>query len=91
MSEPNATLPQADALLEMLNPEAVPGSTCALLTPAIKAKLRELHSGQVLEVHVDDPSAAEDVAAWSRLSGHPLLAMDARGGRLRFFIQKKAG
>jgi TusA-related sulfurtransferase len=38
---------------------------------------------------VDDPSAAEDVRAWSRLSGNPLLAM-AEGGALRFFIQKKA-
>ncbi len=50
-------------------------STCALLTPAIKSKLRELDSGQVLEVRVSDSAAREDIAAWCRLSGNELLAM----------------
>jgi tRNA 2-thiouridine synthesizing protein A len=87
--DPDIPLPPADAVLEFLNTGGAAGGTCALLTPAIKSRLRELQSEQVLEVRVDDPSAREDVAAWSRLSGHPLLAVTEKDGLLRFFIRKK--
>jgi TusA-related sulfurtransferase len=45
------------ALLDFAETGDSAGTTCALLTPAIKAKLRELGTGQVLEVRVDDPAA----------------------------------
>ncbi len=83
-------LPTAHALLEMKAESESLGSTCAILTPAIKAKLGELNSGQVLEVRVDDSSAREDITAWCRLSGNELLAMMYEGHReLRFFLRKK--
>ena len=91
ITDPNAPLPPADAQLEMLATADAPGNTCALLTPAIHAKLRGLQSGQVLEVRVDDPTAAEDIAAWSRMSGNTLLAMINDGRWLRFYVRKKAG
>jgi len=78
-----------DALLEFHSEGQDAVSTCALLTPAIKAKLREMQSGQVLEVDVDDPSAKGDVEAWSRLSGNPLLEVIDERPALRFFVQKK--
>ncbi|MGO9307668.1 MAG: sulfurtransferase TusA family protein, partial [Spirochaetia bacterium] len=83
-------LPPAAALLQMKADSESQGSTCALLTPAIKSKLRELDSGQVLEVRVSDSTAREDIAAWCRLSGNELLAMldDGHQG-LRFFLKKK--
>ena len=64
--------------------------TCANLTPLMKERIRELESGQVLEVLADDPAAREGVPAWSRLTGNELLAtveMDA--DRTRFFLRKK--
>lgn len=64
-------------------------STCAVLTPMIRSKLREMQSGQVLEVRVNDPSAREDVEAWSRLSGNPLLKVFEEGQDIRFFVKKK--
>jgi tRNA 2-thiouridine synthesizing protein A len=67
----------------------VQGTTCALLTPAIKAKLREMLPGQMLEVHVDDPLAREDIAAWCRLAGHELLAAVEEGPLLRVFLRKR--
>ena len=86
----NARSPRADALLEMLGAADSPGTTCAVLTPAIKAKLRELEGGQVLEVRVDDPSAREDITVWSRLAGHDLLAViDEMPKYTRYFIGKK--
>jgi len=62
----------------------------AVLTPAIKAKLRELAPGHVLEVRVNDMSARGDIAAWCRLSGHELLAMAEEPPQLlRAYLRKK--
>lgn len=76
--------PAADATLD------APGMACANLTPAIKARLTELTSGQVLEVRSDDPAAREGVPAWSRLTGNPLIATAKDDATLtRFFIRRK--
>ncbi len=66
------------------------GQTSAVLTPAIRAKLSELASGEVLEVRVSDPSAKDDILSWSRMSGNTLLGMfpDEPNG-LRFYLRKK--
>jgi len=90
-----ASIPRADATLEMLgtaNSGAMDGTTCAILTPAIRAKLREMASGQVLEVRVDDPAAREDLESWSRLSGNALIAArEEPSGVLRAWLRKKDG
>ena len=81
MSEPP---PTADALLEAY------GQTCVTLEPLIKARMRSMASGQILEVRADDPTARLGVPSWSRLSGNPLLAVvDAGGGRTCFYLRKK--
>jgi len=77
------TLPAPDSVLEAF------GEGCATLTPRIRARMRQLESGQILEVVSDDPAAGEGVPAWSRLTGNPLLATAADGDRLRFSIRKK--
>jgi len=90
-----ASIPRADATLEMLgtaNSGAMDGTTCAILTPAIRAKLREMASGQVLEVRVHDPAAREDLESWSRLSGNALIAArEEPSGVLRAWLRKKDG
>ena len=76
-----------------VEPNAVfeaPGLACATLTPEIKTRIRELESGQVLEVRTDDPAAREGVPAWSRLTGNGLIATVVDDAlRTRFFIRKK--
>jgi len=80
---------KADAVLEMIQAPASQGA-CAVLTPAIRAKLREMAAGQVLEVRVNDPTAREDIASWCRLSGHKLLAVHEESPRsLRVYLRKK--
>jgi TusA-related sulfurtransferase len=83
--------PAADAVLLMDTSSEAQGSTCSVLTPAIKARLREMASGQVLRVQVDDTTARGDIQAWCRLSGNELLAvMAAESGQgMSFFIKKK--
>jgi TusA-related sulfurtransferase len=62
---------------------------CGDMTPLIRGRMRELHSGQVLEVISEEPAAVEGVPVWSRLTGNELLATIPESGRARFFIRKK--
>lgn len=76
--------PPPDAVLD------APGSSCASLTPLIRARIRELASGQLLEVRSDDPAAREGVPAWSRLTGNPLEAVvEDDAERTRFYLRRK--
>lgn len=76
-----ADLPVADRRLDAL------GQGCATLTPLIAAALREMAAGEVLSVLTDDPTAPQDIAAWSRLTGHALVARAAESGGTRFFLR----
>lgn len=82
-------LPIADAILEMLETGPASGAVCALLTPSIKARLKELEPGQVLLIRVDDQSARLDIQAWCDLTGNTLQATSEEGGILSFFIKKQ--
>jgi arsenite methyltransferase len=76
--------PTADTVLD------ASGLTCGTIEPLMKLRMRALESGQVLEVRVDEPAARLGVPAWSRLTGHALLATvedDLR--RTRFFLRKR--
>ncbi len=54
----SASLPQADSLLEMLDLDEKAGAACVLLTPAIRARLREMAPGQVLKAALTHNPAA---------------------------------
>ncbi len=42
----------------------------------ISRLMRQLNTGQTLEVHATNPSVARDLPAWCRLTGHELLNQD---------------
>ena len=84
-----ADVPHADGVLEMMGRPELAGSTSAVLTPAVRARLRELELGQVLEVRVDDPAAVDDMAAWTRLAGHELVQTVHEGEMIQFFVRKR--
>ena len=79
-----AQLPPADSVLD------APGQGCATLTPLIRARMREMESGRILEVRTDDVTANDNLQAWSRLTGNKLVAvvLDDLSCQ-RFFIKKK--
>ncbi len=88
-AELDLALPMPDAVLAV-NTKEMAGFICAGLTPLIKSKLREMESGQVLEIQVDDATARLDVPAWCRLSGNILLAMVEEGEEhTRFYLGKR--
>ena len=66
------------------------GQSCATLTPMIASRMRELETGQVLEVISDDPTARSGLASWSRLTGNPIVAIIEEGpGRTRYYLRRK--
>jgi TusA-related sulfurtransferase len=66
------------------------GQACATLTPMIASQMRQLQTGQVLEVISDDPTARSGLASWSRLTGNPILAIVEDGpGRTRYYLMRK--
>lgn len=83
MTDP-ASAPAADVRMDLV------GQACATLTPIIAFRMRELLTGQVLEVISDDPTARSGLASWSRLTGHPIVAIVEDGaGRTRYYLRRK--
>ena len=79
-----SSTPIADVRMDVL------GQDCATLTPMIASRIRQLSSGQVLEVISDDPTARSGLASWSRLTGHPIIAIVEDGpGRTRYYLRRK--
>jgi TusA-related sulfurtransferase len=88
---PYESLPKPDKVLEMGHLDADQGAMCAVLTPAIKAQLREMTTDQILEIRVNDPTAQGDIVSWCRLSGNELLATSEQTPHmLRLFVRKKS-
>lgn len=79
-----SSVPVADVRMDVV------GQACSTLTPIIAARMRELESGQVLEVVSDDPTARSGLAAWARLTGNPIVAIVEDGpGRSRYYLRRK--
>ena len=71
--------PPRDALLDV-------GETlCGELALLLRAELRRMEPGQVLEVLARDPAAPQDLPAWCEVTGHRLLRADPP----RFWIRRK--
>jgi TusA-related sulfurtransferase len=74
-----------------------PGLACIDLTPLIAETMRDLGSGEVLEIRTDDPAARVGVPAWCRLTGNRLVQTstdhphpDQPSDQTTFHIAKKA-
>ena len=77
-------VPAADVRMDLV------GQACATLTPMIAARMRELESGQIMEVVSDDPTARSGLAAWSRLTGNPIVAIVEDGPvQARYYLRRK--
>jgi len=64
------------------------GMLCPMPIVKLAKAIKELDGGQVLLMEATDPGAVPDVAAWSKNTGHPILAQDQNGAVMRFWVQK---
>ncbi len=51
--------------------------------------VRQLNSGEIIEMISNDPAALYDMKAWSKLTGHTVLETTKRPYHTCFLIQKK--
>lgn len=65
------------------------GLNCPLPILRTKKSLNDMGSGQVLKVIATDPGSVRDFHAFSRQTGHELLASAAAGGEFVFLLKKK--
>ncbi len=79
-----STGPPADVRLDAV------GQDCATLTPIVASRMKQMRTGEVLEVVSDDPTSRTGLAAWSRLTGNALIASrDEASGRTRYYLRRK--
>ena len=65
------------------------GLKCPMPILRTKKTLAEMSSGDVLEVHVTDPTAREDFAAFARQTGHVLLHVQDGDARWVIYLRHK--
>ncbi len=64
------------------------GLFCPVPVVRTAEALRQLRSGQILEMTSDDPASLADMKSWSARSGHELLEIDKHGTTFRFVVRK---
>jgi tRNA 2-thiouridine synthesizing protein A len=65
------------------------GLMCPMPIVHLAKKVKEMKSGQILELIADDVGAKEDVPAWCSRTGNTLLSVEEEGKVLRFYIKLK--
>ncbi|MDF2858489.1 MAG: CoA-disulfide reductase, partial [Neobacillus sp.] len=67
----------------------VSGLTCPMPIVKLKKGIDSLESGQVIELHVTDRGALNDLPAWSKNAGHTILNTEQDDKLIKFWIKKK--
>lgn len=65
------------------------GLMCPMPIVQLAKKVKELESGQVLELVADDVGAKEDVPAWCNRTGNQLVGQEEDGKIFTFYIRIK--
>jgi len=65
------------------------GLMCPMPIVQLAKKVKEMKSGQILELLADDVGAKEDVPAWCSRTGHQLVGTEQEGNISRFYIKMK--
>jgi len=67
----------------------VQGLLCPLPIVQLAKKVKEMKSGQILELIADDVGAKDDVPAWCNRTGHQLVSTATDGKKLLFYVKIK--
>ncbi|MDQ0270440.1 sulfurtransferase TusA family protein [Cytobacillus purgationiresistens] len=66
----------------------VKGIACPMPIVKTKKAIRQLETGEVLEIHATDKGAKNDLTAWAKSGGHELLEHIEENDVLKFWIKK---
>jgi len=76
-------------LIEEVHQLDVKGLQCPMPIVKTAKAMRELASGDVIQVFATDPGSVKDFAAWSKATGNELLESSAIDGVFRFVLRKR--
>ena len=64
------------------------GLYCPMPIMKTLEKIKELKTGEVLEVIADDKGIKKDMPAWCEATGHEFLGLDEEGGEIKVYVKK---
>ncbi|MGP4108722.1 sulfurtransferase TusA family protein [Virgibacillus sp. L01] len=64
------------------------GMACPMPVVKTKKAMKDINTGEVLEIHATDKGAKSDLAAWAKSGGHELLKDTEEDDVLKFWIKK---
>ena len=67
----------------------VKGLQCPMPIVKTAKAMKELVSGDLIEVQATDPGSVKDFAAWSKATGNVLVESSAIDGAFRFVLRKR--
>jgi TusA-related sulfurtransferase len=73
---------QADVSLDCI------GLNCPMPIVKTSKKMKELSSGQVLEILADDEGIKEDMPAWCNTTGNEFLGVEEEGNTIKVYVKK---
>ena len=65
------------------------GLYCPIPIVKTAARIKEMKTGEVLEVVADDKGIKLDMPAWTKSTGHEFLGTEEKGGEIRVYVKKK--
>jgi TusA-related sulfurtransferase len=64
------------------------GLYCPMPIVKTAQKIKELETGQVLEVIADDKGIKKDMPAWCKATGNECLGMEEEGAEIKVYVRK---
>ena len=65
------------------------GDVCPMPIVKTGKKMKELASGQILEISADDEGIKEDMPAWCETTGNQFLGIEEEGDVIRVYVKRK--
>jgi tRNA 2-thiouridine synthesizing protein A len=65
------------------------GMMCPMPIVKLAKKIKDVASGQIIEMIADDVGSKEDVPAWCKRTGHELVDQKEENGVYYYYIKKK--
>lgn len=62
---------------------------CPLPVIRVQSKIKELQTGDTLEVTCTDPGVLHDIPAWCRVHGHEVVEMEKKFNEILVIIKKQ--
>lgn len=64
------------------------GLACPMPILKTKKAVDGLQMGQILKMIATDPGSTSDMEAWTKKTGHELVASEQEGGKFIFYIRR---